>query len=281
MKRICQLLCAAVLVLQGVTAHADALTDRVVAAFKQENPKLDPTIKAESEILLTAPIGTLTVYLDRIRAECTKRPEDCDSFIKGFVHSTATTAVGPDYMKFDVENVYPVVRPEGLLREMRSKVGNDASHLLVSKPYVSGAVLLYAIDTPKAVRFVSAADLDAAGLTVGALDKLALAHVSRLPPLKVEPTSKERQLWAALATDGYGTSRLFDSKFWDALEARAGGPVAVALPTRDWLLAARLDDQQAIAQLRTVASRIVAGEPTAVTAALVRRDGNGWREVPP
>jgi hypothetical protein len=43
-------------------------------------------------------------------------------------------------------------------------------------------------------------------------------------------------------TDGYGTSRLFDSKFWDTLETQAGGPVAVALPTLDWLLAARPDD---------------------------------------
>jgi len=88
-------------------------------------------------------------------------------------------------------------------------------------------------------------------------------------------------LWAGIAHDGYGTSRLFDPKLWEALEAQAGGPVAVALPTRDWLLAARLDDAQAIARLRTIAARIVAGEPTAVTAALVRRDGESWIEVPP
>jgi len=77
------------------------------------------------------------------------------------------------------------------------------------------------------------------------------------------------------------TSRLFDSKFWDALETKAGGPAAVALPTRDWLLAARLDDPEATARLRTVAARIVAGEPTAVTSALVRRNGQSWTEVPP
>jgi hypothetical protein len=55
----------------------------------------------------------------------------------------------------------------------------------------------------------------------------------------------------------------------------------VALPARDWLLAARLDNPQAIAKLRTVAARIAAGEPTAVTSALVRRNGQSWIEVPP
>ena len=84
-----------------------------------------------------------------------------------------------------------------------------------------------------------------------------------------------------IASDGYGTSRLFDSQFWVALEAQAGGPVAVALPTRTWLLAARLDDPETIARLRTVAARIAAEEPTAVTSALVRRSGQDWLEVPP
>jgi uncharacterized protein YtpQ (UPF0354 family) len=140
---------------------------------------------------------------------------------------------------------------------------------------------LYAIDTPRAVRFVNASDLEHSGLTVDALDKIALSHVSRLAPIKIEPMREARGLWVGIARDGYGTSRLFDSKFWDTLETQAGGPVAVALPTRDWLLAARLDDPQAIARLRAVVARVVAGEPTAVTSALVRRSGQSWTEVPP
>jgi len=43
----------------------------------------------------------------------------------------------------------------------------------------------------------------------------------------------------------------------------------------------RLDNPDAIAQLRTIAARIVAGEPNAVTAALVRRNGQSWIEVLP
>lgn len=227
-------LCFLTLALHGVCAFADSFTERVIAAFNEKDPKLQATAKSDDEIHLTTPIGPITVFLDRVRRECQKRPETC-----------------------------------------------DAARMFVSRPYISGAVLLNAIDTPRAIRFVNASDLEHSGLTIDALDKIAFSHVSRLAPLKFSPMSGAPELWAGIAGDGYGTSRLFDPKFWDTLEAQAGGPVAVALPTRDWLLAARLDNSQAIAKLRTIAARIVAGEPTAVTSALVRRDGQSWIEVPP
>jgi uncharacterized protein YtpQ (UPF0354 family) len=270
-----------VLALHCVCASADSLTDRVAAAFGHENPKLQATIKSDDEIQLTTPIGPLRLFLDRVRGECQKRPENCDATIKNLVASTAATVDLPDAMKFNPDNVYPVVRPENGLRAMQATIGDDTNRVFVSRPYISGAVLLYAIDTPKAVRFVNASDLEHAGLTVEALDRIALAHVSRLSPVKFQKMDEAPGLWVGTSNDGYGTSRLFDPKFWATLEALAGGPVAVALPTRDWLLAARLDNPAAISRLRTIAARIVAGEPTGVTSALVRSDGRNWSEVTP
>jgi len=274
-------ICFVVTALQAVPAHADSLTERVAAAFSHEDPKLQPTIKSDDEIHLTTRMGPVTVFLDRVRAECQRRPENCDVSIKGLVSSTATIAASSDAAEFNAENIYPVVRPVGTLQAMQATVSGDVKRVFISRPYISGAVLLYAIDSPRALRFVNSSDLEHSGLTLDALDKIAVSHVPRLGPLKFEQMREMPGLWAGIAHDGYGTSRLFDPKLWEALEAQAGGPVAVALPTRDWLLAARLDDAQAIARLRTIAARIVAGETTAVTAALVRRDGESWIEVPP
>ena len=269
------------LALHGTASLADALTDRVAAALNREDPKLQATIKSDDEIHVTAPMGRSSVYLDHIRADCRKRPNDCDALVKHFAHSMAATARAPEAMTFNADNIYPVIRGEGTLRAMEETVGDKGKGLFVSRPYVSGAVLLYAIDTPAAVRFVSESDLEHAGLTVDALDGLAVSHVSRLPPIHIEPVDRAAGIWSAVATDGYGTSRLFDSSFWDTAETRAGGTVAVALPTRDWLLFARLDDPAAISKLRTVAARVVAGEVYSVTSSLVRRDGKSWVEVLP
>lgn len=261
------------LALHGVCAFADSFTGQVTAAFNQKDRHLQATAKADNEIHLTTPIGPITVYLDRVRGECQKRPETCDAAVAHLVTATAETSASADVMKLNTDNVYPVVRPTNTLQAMQATIGDGVARMFISRPYISGAVLLYAIDTPRAIRFVNASDLENSGLTIDALDKIALSHVSRLAPLMFSQMNGAPGLWAGLASDGYGTSRLFDPKFWDTLEAQAGGPVAVALPTRDWLLAARLDNPQAIAKLRTVAARIVAGEPTAVTSALVRRDG--------
>jgi len=253
----------------------------VADAFKQVDPKLQPTIKSDDEIHLTMAAGPITVFLDRTRAECQRRPKNCDATIKQLVSATTATTGSMDALKFTPEAIYPVVRPASSLQALQATIGSAVDRLIVSKPYVSGAVLLYAIDSPQALRFVSKGDLDQAGLTLDALDKLARSHVSRLPHVEFQQMQGAPGLWAAIAHDGYGTSRLFDPKFWDEIEVRAGGPVALALPTRDWILAARLSDAQSVTQLRTVAARIVAGEPTGVTPALVRRNGESWIEVPP
>jgi uncharacterized protein YtpQ (UPF0354 family) len=274
-------ICFLALALRGVCAFADSFTDRITAAFNQKNPQLQATAKADNEIHLTTPIGPITVFLDRVRGECQKRPETCDAAVEHLVTATTETSASAEAMKLNTGNIYPVVRPTNTLQAMQATIGAEAARMFVSRPFISGAVLVYAIDAPRAIRFVNASDLEHSGLTLDALDKIALSHVSRLAPLTFSQMNGAPGLWAGIASDGYGTSRLFDPKFWDTLEAQAGGPVAVALPTRDWLLAARLDNPQAIAKLRTVAARIVAGEPTAVTSALVRRDGQSWIEVPP
>jgi uncharacterized protein YtpQ (UPF0354 family) len=281
MRQLLRPLLIFTLALHATASLADALTDHVAAAFNQEDPKLQATIKSNDEIHITAPIGSVSVYLDHVRAECSKRPNDCDSVVKRFVQATVASARGPDALKFDANNIYPVVRAADTVRAMKGTLGDKVTSTFVSQPFVSGAVLLYAIDMPTAVRFVSQSDLEHAGLTLEALDKLAASNASRLPSIHMEPLDRAPGLWTALATDGYGTSRLFDATFWDTAEARAGGAVAVALPTRDWLLFARLDDQAAISRLRALAARVVAGEPYAVTSSLVRRDGKSWVEVLP
>jgi uncharacterized protein YtpQ (UPF0354 family) len=262
-------------------ASADALTDRVAAAFNHADPKLRPKIKADDEIQLSSPRGSFQVFLDRVRAECQKQPDTCDGTIENLVSATLATVGQPEAMAFDPDNVYPVVRPESTVQAMQASTGGKSKDTFVSRPYISGALLLYVVDAPRAVRFVNSSDLNRAGMTVDALNTLAFTHVSRLPTAHFQKMEEAPGILAAIFNDGYGTSRLFDPIFWDSAEAAAGGPVAIALPTRDWLLAARLDDAKAMARLRKLAGQIVAGESTAVTSALVRRDGQGWSEVPP
>jgi uncharacterized protein YtpQ (UPF0354 family) len=86
-------------------------------------------------------------------------------------------------------------------------------------------------------------------------------------------------LFAAITQDGYGTSRLFDPQFVQALERKAGGSVVVAAPTRDWILMARADDSTAVLKLRDLAKKVFRGESYSVSPALLRWNGKAWDEI--
>ena len=285
MKRHLLLGLAAVLVvalaLHSSAVRADAFAERVRAAFSEEAPELRPTIRADDEIGLAVQKGEASVFLDNIRLACTTRPADCDADIKSFVRRIATMTSDKTSAGISSTNVFPVLRAEGLLRSTGQVAGNDPKSQITSRSFVSGTVLLYVLDTPEAFRFVKAEDLDVASLSLERLHSLAVGNVARLERLKVEPLRGAPGIIVATARDGLGTSRVLEPGFWQQLERVAGGPVAVATPTRDWFLAARLDDPSALSTLRILAGRVFRGEPYSVSPTLFRRDGAAWREVRP
>jgi hypothetical protein len=54
----------------------------------------------------------------------------------------------------------------------------------------------------------------------------------------------------------------------------------VAVPTRDWIVAANAGDAAAVTKLKDLAARVFRGKAYAVTPKLVKWDGKTWEEVP-
>lgn len=261
--------------------RAESLEEKVRAAFAEHAPALQARIEGRDELRLGVGEGEWAVYLDNLRTSCETRPSDCDSAIDNFVRRIATTTREGDTARLPKDKVFPVLRNEGQLRSMQQLAENKPGQELAGQAIVPGIALLYVVDLPDSFRFVLKRDLEDSGLSPEQLHEAAAANVATLEGLAVERLEGTRNLFAVIAHDGLGSSRLFDKGFWTELEREAGGPVAVAAPTRDWILAARLDDRPALAELRALAGRIVDGEPYAVSATLFRRDGASWREVQP
>jgi uncharacterized protein YtpQ (UPF0354 family) len=260
---------------------ADAFTERVRAAFAEETPEFRPTIRADGEIGLASHQGEWSVFLENLRLACTTRPADCEADIKSFVRRTTTVVRDRTSVGISSTNVFPVLRAEGYLPSTGRLAGNDPKKQITSRSFVSGTVLVYVLDTPDTLRFVNAEDLDIAGLSLKRVHSLAVGNVARLERLKVKPLRGASGIFVAIARDGLGTSRVLEPGFWQLLERKAGGPVAVATPTRDWILAARLDDPSALSTLRILAERVFRGEPYSVSPTLFRLDGVAWREIRP
>lgn len=261
--------------------QAETLEERVRAAFAEHAPALQARIEGRDQLRLGVGDGEWAVYLDNLRISCETRPADCDSAIDNFVRRIATTTREGDTARLPKDKVFPVLRNESQLLSMQKLAESKPGQELAGQAIVPGIALLYVVDLPDSFRFVLRRDLDDSGLSPEQLHDFAAANAAKLEGLAVERLEGTRGLFAVIAYDGLGSSRLFNDSLWNELERQAGGPVAVAAPTRDWILAARLDDRPALAELRDLAGRIVDGEPYAVSATLFRRDGEAWREVRP
>jgi uncharacterized protein YtpQ (UPF0354 family) len=140
--------------------------------------------------------------------------------------------------------------------------------------------VIYATDSPEAIRFATAKDLERQGLSEERLQALAAANVKRLDPVKISVLPNSNGLVAAITQDTYATGRLFDPIFVQELEHAVGGPVVVAVPTRDWIVAADGGDAAALARLKDLAARVSRGEAYSVSPKPVKCDGKTWQELP-
>jgi uncharacterized protein YtpQ (UPF0354 family) len=265
-----------VFLLTAGTCRADAITEKVLQAVRVQAPELHVTAKPDDELEITGGKSPLTLYLSNIRTACAARPEHCDEEVASFVRRA--TSVNSTESTFVPEKVYAVLRSAGFGKRT-SEAFTDADKRLVALPFIDAIEVLFVIDGDKAMRYVGYGEMVGVGLTESALLELASRNAARLPQLRYEALKGVPGVYFMPANDGLGTSRAFDSALWDKVEATAGGPVAVAMPTRDWVLFARADQPEPLGQLRKLAARIVRGEAYPVSDAMMVRDGKGWKAL--
>lgn len=260
--------------------RADDLTEKVLTAFRSQASELRVFAKTDDQLQVDGPKGPFLVYLYNVRKTCTSSKEQCEAEVLSFVQGVVSVA-SSDHLAgaFVAERTYPVLRPAGFGKratETSKAEGND----LIVFPFVDGIELLFVVDGDKTSRFINRRDLTLTGLDEKALGDLAMHNAARLSAPKYEPVKAVPGMYFMQAADGLGTSRAFAPAMWDRLETEAGGPVAMAVPTRDWIVFCRADQPELVARMREVVGRIARGEAYAVAAVVLTREGTSWKALP-
>lgn len=271
---------ACILLALAGACRADGLTDRAIQAFHALDPTLVVTVKGDDELSIARKKGEpAVVYLDNLRKTCATRPDECDAATTLYAQRMAASFLGDTpSAKFSTDKVYPVLRRAGYAAQAMHIV-KDPAKGLVMLPLGPDIEQLFIIDSENAIRYVSLDEPRQAGLTTDALLAAGSANAARLATIKPTPLQGRDGLFALIFGDSLGSARMFDAALWDRIEADAGGPVAVAVPTRDWILFTRLDAPGHVAALHELAGRIAKGEAYGVSGAVLRRDGRGWVPV--
>jgi hypothetical protein len=274
-------LAACTLLLLAGTSRADEFTERAVKAFKAADPTLQITAKDDNELAVKFASGaTSTTYLDNVRKTCALRPAECDGALAGFARTMAVDLSkdkGTAH-KLVPDKLYPVLRPTSYAAQAAQLIKDPAKRLYV-KPFAPGVDQLFIIDGENSIQYVTLDEQAEAGMTADAMLATGSANATRLSPLAPIAVPNRPGLFALMFADTLGSARLFDATLWDRLEKDLGGPLAVAVPTRDWILFTRLDDDAGLVDLRTLARNVAARESYGVSGELLRRDGKGWVPV--
>ncbi len=260
--------------------HADELTDRAIRALQANDASPKVTIQGDDELHLLRGNGKeSTVYLDNLRKRCASIPAECEAMTAEFAKRSTASLFGANgddkVFKFALDKIYPVLRHAGYASQA-GRITREPTKAVVMQPFAADVELLFVIDGADAFRYVTVDELKDAGLTLPALLARGSANATRLPPLKPVPITRIEGLSALMYTDSLGCVRMFDAAMWDRIEKEAGGPVAVAVPTRDWILFVRLDDPARVKNLHVLARNIAAGEAYGVSDTVFRRNGTGW-----
>lgn len=273
----------AVLVLVAATLAAcvspsDGLTRKVVQALQAQAPSLPVTVKGPDDLEVPGPgAKPLKIALDNMRKACSAQPDRCDDQVGAFVARVIQVATGTG-AHFSQDKVYPVLRTAGLAR-MVAQESQDPAAKLVVRPFAPGVELVLVLDGDATMRYVNRGDVAKAGIDEAALMAAALGNVANLPPLQARPLRSLPGFSYLMADDGLGTARAFDPALWTRLAQTIGGPVAMAMPTRDWIVITRADEPRQVATLRELAGRVVRREPYAMSDTVFVRDGAGWKPV--
>jgi uncharacterized protein YtpQ (UPF0354 family) len=273
-----------VLLLNAGICHADDLTEKVLQAFRAQVSELRVTAKTDDELQVTGRKGAHTVYLFNLRTACASRKAGCDEAVSSFVQQVASIASAEQSASaFVAGKVYAVLRDAGFGGRSAEmiKAGKEPNKQLVVLPFIESIEVLFVVDGEKAVRYVSRDDMIGAGLTEKGLLDLATRNAARLPELKYQLVKGMDGLYFMPANDGLGTSRAFDLALWKKLEAAIGGPIAMSVPTRDWIIFTRAAQPENVAKMHALAGRIVRGEPYPISDAVLISDGNGWKTLQP
>jgi len=247
------------------------VTNAVMAELKDRFPEQNYEFDTED--------GTIrgpdnVIYLSNLRRQVMNAPDRLDDIVKQFVTGLAFSAddsPAADQLDSVRELILPALKPFDYVR------GDGPLSHVVSRDWLGGVIICYAIQGSKTVRFVLKPDVERWGIELDDLHDLAMENLARLEwPRQIEGSGPIGQRIAIISTrDSLDAARLLHPKLHEFLAPVLGSPFLAGIPDRDTLVVFSSGNRRMFkriaAQLRKDYDR--AAYPISPRAFLVTRDG--------
>jgi uncharacterized protein YtpQ (UPF0354 family) len=200
-------------------------------------------------------------------------PKHRDDVIDRFVRSFAEAAQGLERSR---DAIIPVVKDRAWIAEIAESMRQmgQTSQDKIYEDINDELVVVYAIDTPSNIAYVSADELASLGVERDQLRALAVRNLRGLLP-KIE-VQRGDKLSMVIADGNYEASLLLFSDLWARESERMRGEPVAAVPARDLLIFADSADAEAVAYLRQLAAKMRAEAPYGLTDRLFVLRDDRW-----
>ena len=255
--------------------NPDDFTEEVARRVRLAAPQLDVQVVKALELAINmGEDGGNRAFLDNAyqmyQGESTRSRSDV---IDRFVRSFAEAAAGLERSR---DAIIPIVKDRGWLEEIRlsmQRMGSGKAQENVYEDINDALIVVYAIDTPSNIAYLSPDELESLGVQREDLRALAVRNLrGLLPGIEVH----RGDLVNMITADGnYEASLLLFADLWEREREKLRGEPVAAVPARDLLLFADSANPDAVAQLKQLASKMRAEATYALTDRLfVLREGN-------
>ena len=255
--------------------NPDDFTEEVARRVRLAAPQLDVQVVKALELAINmGDDGGNRAFLDNAyqmyQGESARSRSDV---IDRFVRSFAEAAAGLERSR---DAIIPIVKDRGWLEEIRlsmQRVGSGKAQENVYEDINDALIVVYAIDTPSNIAYLSPDELESLGVQREDLRALAVRNLrGLLPGIEVH----RGDLVNMITADGnYEASLLLFADLWEREREKLRGEPVAAVPARDLLLFADSANPDAVAQLKQLASKMRAEATYALTDRLfVLREGN-------
>lgn len=255
--------------------NPDDFTEEVARRVRLAAPQLDVQVVKALELAINmSEDGGNRAFLDNAyqmyQGESARKRSDV---IDPFVRSFAEAAAGLERSR---DAIIPIVKDRGWLEEIRlsmQRMGSGKAQENVYEDINDALIVVYAIDTPSNIAYLSPDELESLGVQREDLRALAVRNLrGLLPGIEVH----RGDLVNMITADGnYEASLLLFADLWEREREKLRGEPVAAVPARDLLLFADSANPDAVAQLKQLASKMRAEATYALTDRLfVLREGN-------
>lgn len=261
---------------EGTGLAPAAFSEDMARRVRAAAPDAQVRVAGELELeIASGPDGGGRIYLENAyRMYRGLAPAEREEMIERFVRSFADATRGFEPTR---EAIIPIVKDRAWLDEIEASVRAQGgeSQAKVFEPLNDHLAVVYAIDTPHNIAYLSPGMLETLGVERAELRALAVRNLrGLLPGIEVQRGEK---LGMVVADGNYEASLLLFDDLWAREGERLRGAMVAAVPARDLLLFADGADADAVAQLQDLATRMRAEATYALTDRLFVRKGEDWR----